>query len=47
MKTMANIHTKHQLLVNKVGNLAEEIKSKVDKEEVDKLKKEIRGIREG
>ena len=47
MKTMANLHTKHQLLADKVDNLEEEIKSKVDKEEVDQLKKEIRGMREG
>ena len=44
---MANLHTKHQLLADKVDNLEEEIKSKVDKEEVDQLKKEIRGMREG
>ena len=47
MKTMANLHTKHQLLVDKVDNLEEEIKSKVDKEEVDQLKKEIKSMREG
>ena len=39
MKTMANLHTKHQLLADKVDNLEEEIKSKVDKGEVDQLKK--------
>ena len=47
MKTMANLHTKHQLLADKVDNLEEEIKSKADKGEVDQLKKEIRSIREG
>ena len=47
MKTMANLHTKHQILEDKVGNLEEKIKNKVDKEEVDQLREEIGSIREG
>ena len=36
MKTMANLHTKHQIL-----------EDKVDKQEVDQLKEEIGSIRKG
>ena len=31
MKTMANLHTKHQILEDKVHNLKEKMKNKVDK----------------
>ena len=44
---MANLHTKHQILEDKVDNLEEKMKNKVDKEEVDKLKEEIESIRKG
>ena len=47
MKTKADLHTKHQILEVKVDNLEENIKNKVDKDEVDKLKEEIGSIREG
>ena len=47
MKTMANLHTKHQILEDKVDNLEEKIKNKVDKEEVDQLKEEIGSISKG
>ena len=47
MKTMANLHIKHQILEDKVDSLEEKIKNKVDKEEVDQLKEEIGSIREG
>ena len=47
MKTMANLHTKHQILEDKVDNLEEKIKNKVDKEEVDQLNEEIGSISKG
>ena len=47
MKTMANLHTKHQILEDKADNLKEKMKNKVDKEEVDQLKEEIASIRKG
>ena len=42
---MANLHARHQLLA--VDDLEEEIKNKVDKEEVGQLKKEIVSMRVG
>ena len=45
MKTMANLHTKHQILQDKVGNLEEKMKNKAEKEEVDQFKEEIGSIR--
>ena len=47
MKTMANLHTKHQILEDKVDNLEEKMKNKVDKEEVDHLREEIESISKG
>ena len=47
MKTMASLHTKHQILEDNVDNLEEKSKNKVDKEEVDQLKEEIGSIRKG
>ena len=47
MKILANLHTKHQILEDKVDNLEEKIKNKVYKDEVDQLKIEIGSIREG
>ena len=47
MKTMAYLHTKHQILEDKVHNLEEKMKNKVDKEEVDQLKEEIRSMSKG
>ena len=44
---MANLHIKHQILEDKVDNLEEKMKNKVDKEEVDQLKEEIGSIRKG
>ena len=44
---MANLHTKHQILEDKVDNLEERMKNKVDKQEVDQLKEEIGSIRKG
>ena len=44
---MVNLHTKHLILENKVDNVEEKIKNKLDKEEVDQLKEEIGSIREG
>ena len=44
---MANLHTKHQILEDKVDNLEEKMKNKVDNEEVDQLKEEIECIRKG
>ena len=47
MKTITNLHTKHQILEDKMDNLEQNIKNKVDKEEVDEFKEEIGSIREG
>ena len=47
MKTMANLRTKHPILEDKVDNLEEKMKNKVDKEKVDQLKEEIGSIRKG
>ena len=41
------MHIKHQILEDKVDNLEEKMKNKVDKEEVDQLKEEIGSIRKG
>ena len=42
METLANfILVKHQILEEKVDNLEEKIKNKVDKKEVDQLKEGI------
>ena len=38
MKTMANLRTKHPILEDKVDNLEEKMKNKVDNEKVDQLK---------
>ena len=44
---MANLVTKHPILEDKVDNLEEKMKNKVDKEKVDQLKEEIGSIRKG
>ena len=47
MKTMVDLHAKHQVLEDKLDNLEEIIKNKVDKKEVNQLQKEIGSMREG
>ena len=41
MKTIADLHAKHQVLEDKLNNLEEIIKNKVDKKEANQRQKEI------
>ena len=47
MKTMTYLHAKQEKIEERVGNLEEKIKDKVDKEEIGQLKEDLKEIKEG